>query len=298
MYTYRSIGTHKNSPGNLRQTAHKSHPRRLNRFACSIPDLLQALRLVIFLALLAHPVVSTAGQNPGTTAPPEVETLYELVQAGEGEAALEQVVALAAAVGGWIPAPGDEVVFDPDMARWIRARLRYFDDPPPHCAQMYEDETECLARGRLIERQVRIGYSLFSTRTQDGSEVIRPTLDDVLATYVEEVAHSWQEYMYETEGRGSGERTRPTTFEEAERWTPGREYQAKTYVLGLDGVLLELSVEERAMLQAQICVGYANPTGYPVPSYGPPAGWPIPEAWPTSAPSAAELSDFCAGVDL
>ncbi len=119
----------------------------------------------------------------------------------------------------------------------------------------------------------------------------------MLSTYIEEVGHSWQEYLYETEGRGSGERTRVTSYSTGLRLGPGWEYQIKIYLLTLDGTLLKLSTDERAILMDSICQadGYANPTYHDIPPYGPPPGWPAPEAWPTTKLSDSDLQLFCEG---
>ncbi|MBN1966098.1 MAG: hypothetical protein JW910_15720, partial [Anaerolineae bacterium] len=121
------------------------------------------------------------------------------------------------------------------------------------------------------------------------------TFDDVLSTYIEEVGHSWQEYLYETDGLGSGPRTRPTGYYEAMHFAPGSEYQVKLYILNLDGTVLHLSAEERARFVDAICEadGYANPVGREVPAYGAPTGWPNPEGWPTVAPTEAEHAALC-----
>src|SRR5690606_39726065 len=60
------------------------------------------------------------------------------------------------------------------------------------------------------ERHVRFGRALFMNDCGTNAPVPRASVDDVLATYIEEMGHSWQEYYYETEGRGEGPRTRQT----------------------------------------------------------------------------------------
>lgn len=235
--------------------------------------------------------------SPVRAVRPDVYTLYDMVQHGNGVEALEILRAEAEAVGGWQPAPGDRVVYDAKIPWWTRAEVSTADMPPGECAiPKLSENSLCSAYNPAQEPLVRFGESTFANRSEDGAAEPRPVFDDLLATYVEEVGHSWQEYLYETEGRGYGERTRPTTWEAAMKSIPGREYQVKRYILNLDGTLLELSAQERGLLLAAICDpdGYANPVGQNVPTYGAPSGWPHPEKWPVTAPTKDELSAVCA----
>jgi hypothetical protein len=227
---------------------------------------------------------------------PDVASLVAMVHNGEGESALQLVVETAATLGNWGPAPGDTVVYDRFMSRNVRGAVQDYDDLPD-CSnpKISPDEQACIAQFQALEQQVRFGPSLFSTPQDDGSAAPRPTFDDLLSTYIEEVGHSWQEYLYETDGRGNGARTRLTSQAESEHWGPGREYQIKMYILSLDGTLLTLSDQQRANLRGQICDGYANPVGHDVPAYAAPAGWPNPDGWPTVTPTQEALQAFCAG---
>jgi hypothetical protein len=236
--------------------------------------------------------------TPALAAGPETTSLYDLVSNGQAEAALQQVVSYAQQVGGWMPAPGDELAFDPYLKRNVRGSSLDYDELP-NCADplVATDEAACIAQFRALERQIRFGYSFFTTPGDDGTVTIRPALDDMISTYIEEVGHSWQEYQYETNGLGSGSRTRSTSKGESDRWAAGREYQIKRYILSLDGSLITLSGEQRENLRGQICLGYANPIGHEVPAYGAPQGWPNTQGWPTSAPTPAEFDAFCAGTN-
>ena len=225
----------------------------------------------------------------------DVEHLVGMVEQGEGQAAVMQVSEVAFALGHFAPAPNDTIVFDALMSRQIRGAVIDFDELPAACtsnnAKMTFDAETCATEFWAKEPTVRFGRSFFTTRQDDGTVVIR-TADDMLATFIEETGHSWQEYLYETEGRG-GQHTRLTTLAESERWAAGREYQVKRYILNLDGSLLNLSDQQRTNLRAQICLGYANPIGAEVPAYGAPADWPNPAGWPTANPTLDELLDFC-----
>lgn len=222
---------------------------------------------------------------------PDVAVLQTMAETGQGQIALQQVAAAAAALGGWGPAPGDVIVFDYYLSRGARGAIQDFDEMPYNCADpsVAADEAACRANFQALEQQVRFGPSLFSTPDNNGGLVPRPSFDDLLSTYIEEVGHSWQEYLYETDGRG-GARTRLTTLAESYRWAAGREYQIKRYILSLDGYLLSLSSEQRGALRACICGGYADPTGHEVPPYGAPAGWPNPQGWPVMV---ADYGAFC-----
>ncbi|WP_119070817.1 hypothetical protein [Aggregatilinea lenta] len=273
----------------------------MNRFSTFTPKRSLIVRAALYggTALLAFIFVLVIDTRRPVTrvvaAVPDVDALHDLAESGQGDAALAVVVATAATVGGWSAAPGDAVVFAPYMARDTRGAVLDYDDLPD-CAdpRVAVDEQSCISAFKMLEQQVRFGPSLFST-PQDGGAQVRPAFDDVLSTYIEEVGHSWQEYQYETEGRGEGARTRRTSKAEAVRWSTGREYQIKRYILSLDGSLIHLSGQQRSILVAQICGGYADPLGHEVPPYGPPAGWPYPEGWPTAAPTPDALNAFCAG---
>jgi hypothetical protein len=246
---------------------------------------------LVALAMVAHQLWLATGM--ALAAAPEVSTLQDLVASGQGDVALAQVAAEALARGNWQPAPGDMVAYDPRMNRDLRGGVIDFDEIDCSGSILLEDE--CLAQFHALEQLVRFGPSLFTTPV-NGETVLRPAFDDLLSTFIEESGHSWQEYLYETNGRGTGARTRETSLAESERWWHGREYQIKRYILNLDGDLLALSDQQRGNLRTQICEGYANPIGYDVPAWGAPAGWPRPEGWPTAAPSADELAAFCASA--
>lgn len=226
----------------------------------------------------------------------DVDQLIILSTQGEGQMAVNVVYEAAQEAGNWGPAPGDSVVYDRFMMRQIRGAVIDFDDIPAQC---YDDTLvanpgECEANFRELEIQVRFGPSFFTTPTEEGKDIRQA--DDVLATFIEEVGHSWQEYAYETQGAMSGARQRQTSLSEAERWARGREYQIKMYILHLDGEYLDLSAEERELMLMHICQsdGYANPMGAEVPSYGAPPNWVNGDAWVTSAPTLSEHMDFCA----
>ena len=156
---------------------------------------------------------------------------------------------------------------------------------------------DCLIDYSLKENWVRLGRAMFVTSVEDGTPAPQPVFDDLLATYIEEVGHSWQEYLYETDGLGSGPRLHPTAWEDGNFYQIGWEYQIKRYVLSLDGDLLSLSDAARARLIGDICDadGYANPSRGHIPVYGAPAGWPHADHWPTVAPAPGELQSFCTG---
>jgi hypothetical protein len=99
---------------------------------------------------------------------------------------------------------------------------------------------------------VRFGFFTFANEKVNGVTVPRP-VDDMLSVYIEEVGHSWQEYLFETEGRGSGERTRLISAFESQYWGPGWEYQVKRYILSLNSTWLSLSRAERREIKASIC---------------------------------------------
>ncbi|HEX3053809.1 MAG TPA: hypothetical protein VHP83_24330 [Aggregatilineaceae bacterium] len=222
-------------------------------------------------------------------------TLFQMAESGQAEAALDIVSASAAQIGGWGAAPGDEIVFDPSLARGIRASILVIDLPPGECSlpKLARNRQECVDDYTAKQNQIRFGRSMFSTADEQGNRQPRPVFDDLLSTYIEEMGHSWQEYLYETEGRGVGPRNILTSWEEGNYWAHGWEYQVKMYVLSLDGRWLFLSVAERTELKSNICTGYANTEHYYIPAYSAPPGWPNPEGWPTTKPSSEALQDFC-----
>ncbi len=232
----------------------------------------------------------------------DAQGLYEMAREGQSEGALRFVAAYADRVGRWGPAPGDTIIFDPYLPWRYRGANAVIDDPRAECHDQglggpHLDIGGCIAIHETVENQVRFGRAMFATRAADGTSQPRPTFDDILATYIEEVGHSWQEYYYETEGLGAGERTRATSAAAAHQEMRGREYQIKTYILNLDGKLLWLSEQMRAVLLAEICRTHAAPAGSIVPPFGPPPGWPVPEAWPTSAPPTGTVRAYCRYMD-
>ncbi len=253
-----------------------------------------AIAITVVSAFLFNSHIKTAsGMGPDQLA------LFNQVENGQAELALQAVADAALALGSWGPAPGDVVAYDAGMARNVRGSVLVVDTAPFECSdrKLSRGLDACKRDFTVNQNLVRFGPSMFSTVLADGSRVARPVFDDLLSTYIEENGHSWQEYLYETEGRGTGERTRQTTWEETTRFQHGWEYQVKAYILSLDGSLINLSDEERHELYFVICddSGYANPMGYVVPSYGAPANWPNAQGWPTSAPTAEEFAAFCAG---
>ncbi len=261
-----------------------------------------ALNILATLFILTTLVDQLAGANgqawatgPGL-ADVNVSALIALVEDNQGQQAVEQIAELAYALGNFAAAPGDAIAYDPYMQRAFRGAVVDYDELPEACTSRTAFDPEaCAAAFWAMENKVRFGPSFFTTRQEDGSELPRSG-DDMLATYIEETGHSWQEYQYETYGQG-GDRARGTTLEDAHHWAPGREYQVKRYILSLDGDLIELSDMQRSSLKNAICISdYASPIGNEVPSYGPPAGWPNPDGWPTSNPTLDELVSFC-GVD-
>lgn len=258
-----------------------------------IQNLQQALSLIV---------------QPDDSALPDVLDLYRLAMHNEGATAVQMLADAALALGNWGPAPGDTVIYDPSMVRNVRGQVWVADTLPVECGNPdlqsfnpWGDRFSHLCQSDLLqgENLIRLGRSAFLNLSSDGGTTPRPSFDDILATYIEEVGHSWQEYLFETEGLGSGPRTRITTWEQTIRLVPGREYQIKRYLLHLDSRLLVLSDFERAQLTSAICdlTGYANPLGYPFPTYGAPAGWPYPEGWLTTAPTREDVVDFCAEMD-
>lgn len=257
---------------------------------------------LIWKAILVLLVVIVAGQQLNVMAvgpnlkDVNVEELVNMVEQGDGQTAVAQISEVAYALGHFAPAPNDTVVFDSFMSRQIRGAVIDFDELPSACtgsknAKVGIDRETCANEFWAQEPTVRFGRSFFTTPQEDGSFAIR-SADDILATFIEETGHSWQEYLYETNGRG-GQRIQVTTIVESERWAAGREYQVKRYILSLDGSLINLSDEQRTVLKSQICLGYASPIGAEVPAYGAPADWPNPEGWPTTNPTLDELTSFC-----
>lgn len=229
----------------------------------------------------------------------EVQSVFEMVQQGDGQAAVTLVAETALARGGWAPAPGDTAVFDASLAWNIRGEVMVRDRIPAECEYPKLARTMgdvCTTDLESKQALVRFGATMFSEPQPDGSLLPRATFDDVLSTYIEEVGHSWQEYLYETDGLGSGERTRVTEWNDSKVLGPGWEYQIKAYILSLDGTLLTLSDVERGRLLGNICDddGYANPLGHAVMPYGAPATWPNPEGWPVTEPTLDEWQALCA----
>jgi hypothetical protein len=257
-------------------------------------------RPIVTVFLVALLVVSLPMQvsHVAATGPDNGAMLYVLVDSGQEEIALQLVVEAAVQRGGWGPAPGNTVVYDPTLPWNVRAEVMVPDLLPVGCSvpKLARLTEECGLD--LVSQQdlVRFGRSTFVNLQPGGSALPRPAFDDLLSTYIEEVSHSWQEYLFETERQGGGPRVRKMSWDEVSYWSHGWEYQAKRYVLSLDGILLSLSDEEREALKGYICTddGYANPLGHEVPDYAAPAGWPNPDGWPTTTPTLDELQAFCA----
>jgi hypothetical protein len=277
----------------------RTYTRILKRFGLAL--------LIVFGLGLFHvePMVLSVGEE---RSPVDATTLYELTLNGAGDGAVRQLATHADARGGWGPAPGDTVAYDPDLALSVRASVRMVDFPPDECTDPIMKRhtgNECKIDFTKKQDLVRFGYSTFVEVLEAGNSAPRLSLDDLLSVYIEEVGHSWQEYHYETEGRGSGERTRLTSAAASSYWAAGSEYQVKMYILSLDGTWLLLSDTERDELKTAICAddGYANPMlntfADAVPDYGPPPDWPNPEGWPTAAPTMEEFQMFCneSGLD-
>lgn len=249
---------------------------------------------IAFIMVLSASTTALA-VGPGNAGNVKNTDLYALVESGQGQLAVEQLAALAKQTGGWAPAPGDTVQFDNTLARNVRGSVQIVDQPPFECldARLAKFAQNCSADLVSNQQQVRLGRATFAVTLPDGSTTARD-LDDSLSTLIEEAAHSWQEYLFETDGQG-GNRTRETSYEDWLYWAPGWEYQAKRYILSLDGTLLHLTAEERSEFLGAICRadGYANPLDHHIAPYGPPAGWPNPDGWPTADPTPAEHAIFC-----
>ncbi|MBN1966662.1 MAG: hypothetical protein JW910_18565 [Anaerolineae bacterium] len=284
-----NTNTSNNTNGTQQTSRNTMTTRRIVRRA-----LFSAVMAAAALAMVAQQLAFAVGSVSATG--PEVMTLLDMVADGQGQAAVQLVASTAMELGGWQAAPGDELVFDRFLSRKIRGASQDFDEMPYDCndPNVSADPAACRSAFEIQERQVRLGWSFFTNPSDDGTPAARPAFDDLLSTYIEEVGHSWQEYLYETDGRGTGARTRQTTMAESERWSNGREYQVKMYILNLDGTLINLSDEQRISLTVQICEGYASPIGSEVPPFGAPVGWPNPEGWPMVAPSSADFQSFCA----
>lgn len=254
--------------------------------------------LLVLLALAfieqGHYVTTSVGAATDL----DTQALYEMAMRGDGPQALSEVRDNAEALGGWKPAPGDIIMYDSSIADNIRGVVMAVDLPPSECAdpKLRRLTSECDDDFDLNQNVVRFGDAMFSTPGPDGTTVPRVAPDDLISTYIEEVGHSWQEYLYETEGNGQGPRTRLTSWEAGHRWKAGWEYQVKVYILNLNDTVLILSNDERLTLLKNICSpdSYANPINHVVPSYGPPPEWPNPEGWPTDTPTRQELDTFCA----
>jgi len=228
----------------------------------------------------------------------DTQALYEMAMRGDGSQALSEVREIAEALGGWKPAPGDIIMYDSSIADNVRGVVLAIDSPPCECAdpKLRRLTSECDDNFQRNQNLVRFGDGMFATPGPDGTPIPRAAPDDLLSTYIEEVGHSWQEYLYETEGNGQGPRLRLTSWETGHAWKAGWEYQVKVYILNLNDTVLVLSNDERVMLLKNICrpEGYANPINPVVPPYGPPPDWPHPQGWPTENPTQQELDQFCA----
>ena len=266
-------------------------------------DHLQSLWKVIVIITVLTIISDVLDNNQVSAAGPSfanmnVSRLVDMADNGSGQAALEEVGNLAYGIGNFAPAPGDHIEYDPMMLSWIRGAVVDYDELPEACTssdpRMTFDSDACAEEFWATESAVRFGPSFFTTPLEDGSVELREA-DDILATFIEETGHSWQEFQFETNGEGE-ERVRRTTLEDSLYWSAGREYQIKRYILNLDGDILNLSDKQRDNLTAQICNGYANPIGAEVPSYGAPTDWPNPEAWPVSNPSLDDILDLCQSV--
>src|SRR5690606_35729804 len=83
----------------------------------------------------------------------DLVALIHLVHDGQGAQALERVADLAASRGGWAPAPGDLVVFDPGLPWWVRGSVLTADLPPADCAiPRFSQSERCVPINAEIER--------------------------------------------------------------------------------------------------------------------------------------------------
>ena len=221
--------------------------------------------------------------------------LQRLVLPDQGDTAVQMLADLASQRGGWGPAPGDIVVYDPLMAHFKRASTVGVDLPPNDCDSPDPSTSrnpDCGHDFQYQQNLVRFGQYTFVDRDRYGGVLVPREVDDMLSVYIEEVGHSWQEYCFETEGRCQGERSRLTTWGDGLMRVAGWEYQVKMYILSLDDNLLNLSQTERDELTSAICEGYANPRFAIIDASAPP-DWPAPEGWPTVRPTTQEFQAFC-----
>lgn len=236
---------------------------------------------------------------PGMATGPDVEDLVTMANSGQGAEALQIVAQTALEVGGWAPAPGYTIVYDLSLARGVRGAVQVVDQPPVECAnpRLSRGLEACVGNYSTRKNQVRFGQWLFENPLDSHNGTPRPAFDDVLSTYIEEVGHSWQEYLFETGGAGTGIPVRMTSWEDGLYWAHGWEYQVKAYILNLDGDLIFLSNSERTELKSAVCneENYAYPVGHHAPPLGPPPGWPNPQDWPLTAPTRDELRAWCDG---
>ena len=262
--------------------------------------LVQVLVVTAFLLGMVAPVAAAdPGERSLAALLPDAETLFQMASTGQGDTAAAMLAAAAAEYGNWAPAPGDSVAFAAGLARNVRGQVSFVDQPPFECAdsRLGRFTEGCDRDFSTGETLVRLGMATFADPQARGFAP-RPSVDDMLSTYVEETGHSWQEYTFETDGLASGPRLHNTTYEDGLYWLPGWEYQVKMYVLSLDGTWLHLSVAERASFVSAVCdpSGYANPTHHHVPAFGAPAGWPNPAGWPVNDPTLEAHAAFCAAI--
>lgn len=258
-------------------------------------------RTLVRLALMLLVLITGIGVSPAQAqVVADTLVLHRMILYDQGQEAVTLLAEEALARGNWAPAAGDEVVFVSEMVDFLMARTVAIDVEPDNCNLPRSIQTrnleppnpDCGRNFQHHQNLIQFGAATFVSAIGDGIFVPRP-LDDILSVYIEEVSHSWQEYCYETEGRCAGERSRHTTWGEGRRLESGWEYQAKKYILNLDGVVLDLSDGERAELTWHICEGYAYPMYSEVLPYGPPEGWVHPQGWPLHTPTAAEFNTFC-----
>ncbi len=153
--------------------------------------------LVICLATLL------LSNNIGTAIEPvDALALYHQALNGEGATAVQVLADAAARLAIRGLPPGDSVTYDPSMARNVRGQVRVADTLPVECANPdlqpfnpWGNRYSHLCQNELLqgENLVRLGRSAFLNPADDGSATPRPCFDDLLATYIEEVGHSWQE---------------------------------------------------------------------------------------------------------